>query len=237
MRTDDGCIIDKCLNGDSAAFGLLVDKYKEGVYALAYSRLRNFHDAEDVTQEVFINAYQKLKTLRRYDSFLGWLYSITSNLCKMQLRARARRPDREFIEDKKSEVHEDAWVNSYREEMLYKSLHEALDSLLEIHQQVLTLHYLGGMNSFEIARFLGISPGAIRERLTRARTSLRKEMLATMSETFEGQRLKAGFTLHIVETIKHFRIRPVPTTRGVPWGLSLATGIIITVLTDVLEFL
>ena len=58
MRTEDGYIIDKCLNGESAAFGLLVDKYRESIYALAYFKLRNFHDAEDITQEVFLKAYQ-----------------------------------------------------------------------------------------------------------------------------------------------------------------------------------
>ena len=82
MRTEDGYIIHKCLNGDKAAFGLLVDKYKASIYALAYSKLGNFHDAEDVTQEAFVKAYQKLRTLRRWDSFLAWLYSITSNICK-----------------------------------------------------------------------------------------------------------------------------------------------------------
>jgi len=64
MRTEDGHIIYKCLNGDRVAYGLLVDKYKESIYALAYSKLGNFHDAEDVTQEVFIKAYQKLRTLK-----------------------------------------------------------------------------------------------------------------------------------------------------------------------------
>ena len=49
MRTEDGHIIHKCLGGDTVAFGLLVDKYRASVYALAYSKLGNFHDAEDVT--------------------------------------------------------------------------------------------------------------------------------------------------------------------------------------------
>ena len=53
MRTADGYIVHKCLNGDSAAFGLLVERYKEGVYALAYSKLGNFHDAEDVTMVIW----------------------------------------------------------------------------------------------------------------------------------------------------------------------------------------
>lgn len=48
MQTEDRQIIHQCLNGDTAMFGFLVDKYKEGVYALAYSRLHNFHDAQDV---------------------------------------------------------------------------------------------------------------------------------------------------------------------------------------------
>jgi RNA polymerase sigma-70 factor (ECF subfamily) len=56
MRSEDGNIIHECLNGNSASFGLLVDKYKASIYALAYSKLRNFHDAKDVTQEVFIKA-------------------------------------------------------------------------------------------------------------------------------------------------------------------------------------
>jgi RNA polymerase sigma factor (sigma-70 family) len=83
MRTADGYIISKCLNdGDSTAFGLLVDKYKASIYALACSKLHNFHDAEDVTQEVFVKAYRNLRKLRRWDNFFAWLYSITSNLCK-----------------------------------------------------------------------------------------------------------------------------------------------------------
>lgn len=87
MRTEDGYLIHKCLSGESEAFGFLVAKYKEAVYALAYSKLRNFHDAEDIAQEVFIKAYRKLHTLKRSDSFSAWLYAITSNLCKDWIRA------------------------------------------------------------------------------------------------------------------------------------------------------
>ena len=80
MRTEDGHIIQKCLEGDAAAFGLLVDKYKGSVYGLAYAKLGDFHDGQDMTQEVFLKAYQKLRTLKRWDKFLSWLYAITSNL-------------------------------------------------------------------------------------------------------------------------------------------------------------
>lgn len=54
MRTEDGFLISKCLNEDPEAFGILMNKYKAGIYVLAYSRLHNFQDAEDITQETFL---------------------------------------------------------------------------------------------------------------------------------------------------------------------------------------
>jgi len=234
VRTADGYIINKCLNGDSAAFGLLVDKYKESVYALAYSKLRNFHDAEDVAQEVFIRAYTKLRTLRQYDSFHAWLYATTTNLCKDWIRARSRRPDGEFVQDKDPEMMGVLSMDAHQEgevqASLHESVHEALDSLPEKHRQVLTLHYLGGMSGREIAVFLGIAPMTVWQRLSRARSELKEEMLAMTSKTFEEQRLHGGFTLHVVEAVKRIKIQPMPRTNGLPWGLSLAAGIIITVL-------
>jgi len=230
VRTEDGHIIHKCLNGDSAAFGFLVDKYKASVYAFAYSRLRNFHDAEDVAQEVFIKAYENLRKLKRWDSFLAWIYSIASNLCKNWIRAQSRRPDHEFIEDKDPETLGTSSINSYRQDLVLGSLRDALDSLPEMYSQALTLHYLGGMSSMEMARFLGASPAAIRKRLSKARSLLKEEMLAVMSTTFEEQKLQATFTFRIVEAVKRIKIHPMPRMTGLPWGLSLTTGIILTVM-------
>jgi RNA polymerase sigma factor (sigma-70 family) len=230
MRTADGYIVKRCLNGDSAAFGLLVDKYKEGVYSLAYSKLRNFHDAEDVTQEVFIKAYRKLRTLRRYDDFHAWIYAITSNLCKDWIRSRSSRPDCEFIADQTPEALQDSPVDSHIENPLIELLHEALDSLPEIYRQILTLYYLGGMNSREIAEFLGMSPATVRQRLTRARSQLREGILTMMKTAFEEQRLQVGFTFRIVEAVKQIKIQPMPRATALPWGLSLATGLIFTIM-------
>ena len=71
MRTEDGSIIYECLNGKPEAFGILIDKYKAGIYAFVCAEVRNFHDAEDVTQEVFIQACRDLRSLRRWESFAG----------------------------------------------------------------------------------------------------------------------------------------------------------------------
>ena len=161
MYTEDGYIIGKCLNGESAAFGLLVDKYKSSVYALAYTKLNNFHDAEDITQEVFIKAYQKLSTLKRRDNFLAWLFSITVNSCKNFLTSRARRPDGDYIEDQDVTLWNAPSIDAYRSESAAESIREAIDQLPEIYRQTLTLYYLGGLSSKEIARFLGTSVNTV----------------------------------------------------------------------------
>ena len=228
MRTEDGQLIHKCLNGDTAAFGLLVDKYKASIYALAYSKLHNFHDAEDVTQEAFIKAFRKLRTLRWWDNFLAWLYAITSNLCKDWIRSQSKRPDREFLADQDYSFIAHRSMDSYQVGLVRESLHEALNSLPEKYRQVLTLHYLGGMTRSEIARFLGISPRTITQRLMEGRAKLREEMIAMMSETYEQQRLTETFTFRIVEMIK--KIRPVPRISWLPWGLSFAAGILLAIL-------
>jgi RNA polymerase sigma factor (sigma-70 family) len=230
VRTEDGYIISKCLNGEPEAFGFLVDKYKESVYAFAYAKLRNFHDAEDVAQEVFIKAYQKLHTLRHWDSFLAWLYSITSNLCKMQVRSQSKRPDNEAIEDQKAEILAVPAMNSYREKLVNESVHEALDTLPDIHRQILTLHYLGGMKVNEISRFLGIPLRTTARRLSEGKSQLKEEVLGIMITDFGSQKLPVGFTLRITDIVSRIRVQPFPPTKALPLGLSLAAGIIIAFL-------
>jgi RNA polymerase sigma factor (sigma-70 family) len=230
MRTDDGSIVQECLNGKPGAFGILVDKYKAGIYAYVYTELRNFHDAQDVTQEVFLQAYRGLRSLRRWESFSFWLYRIAHNLCKKWVRTQSRRPDSEFIEDQESETLEVSSLRSHRESQIKQSLQEVLDSLPDTYREVLMLHYFGGMSIKEIAKAIGASPGAIGMRLSRARAQMREEMVAMVNTTFEKRRLKATFTFRIMETIKRMKIHPMPRTLGFPWGLPLATGIILALL-------
>ncbi len=225
MRTEDGHIIQKCLDGDTAAFGLLVDKYKGSVYGLAYAKLGNFHDAQDITQEVFLKAFRKLRTLKRWDRFLSWLYAITSNLCKDFLRSKASRPDEEYVADQEKGCLDNISIDSHHEDQVHQTLREALSELPEIHRQVLSLHYLGGLSCKEIAQFLGVSPHAIAMRLNRARAKLRKEMLTMMHTSFDGQKLHSGFTLNIVEMIRRTHIQPNPQAPVIPIGIA-AIGIL-----------
>ena len=230
MPTTDGQVIRECLSGEPEAFGFLVDKYRQSIYAFAYSKLCDFHDAEDVAQEVFITAYRKLGTLKYWDNFLGWLYSITSNLCKNFKRSQSRRPDREFLSDLTPEALNEQADAAYQSRLAYEPLYEALDELSESYRQVLTLHYLGSLSTKEIARFIGTSPNNIAQRLVRARAELKEEMIDTMSATFSEMRLQPEFTFRVVEAIKQTNIAAPPSKMTLPFGVSVAAGLIAVML-------
>jgi len=235
MQTEDGYFIQKCLNGESEAFGFLVDKYKASVYYFLLARLRNVHDAEDVSQKVFLRAYERLAHLRRWESFARWLYSIAYTQSRNFIRERQNRPDREYFEEQDPSIMINHSMDSYHEEQATESLREtveeALNSLPEMYREVLVLHYIGGMQNKEIAVILGTSIDNIKQRLSRARSMLKDEILAMMSSAYDQQqKLTARFTFHIMEMIKKLKIHPVSTTKGLPWGLSLAAGLIIAVM-------
>jgi len=237
MRTEDGHIIRQCLEGKPASFGLLVDKYKASILAIAYAELHNMQDAEEVAQDAFLQAYKKLNTLRRWDSFLSWICAITYNLCKRRLNSQSKRPDSEFIEDQDPEIIERPSIDSYYMDKSNESLddtidmiNKALDSLPKKYSQVLTLHYLGGMGVREMSQVLSISPDNIKQRLSRARAKLREEVLTMMNTTFEQQKLQASFTFNIVEMVKQVKIHTIPSISWISWGFSVGVGLIFTVM-------
>jgi RNA polymerase sigma factor (sigma-70 family) len=229
MDNEDSKIISQCLNGEPEAFGMLVDKYKAGIYAYAYAKIHDFHEAQDMAQEVFLQAYRSLHRLKKWESFSFWLNRIAYNLCRDWKRSQQRKVDTDFIEDQDSTILENPSFDSYRDDQMNESLQETLESLPDIYREVLTLYYFGGMDSVEIAQALGTSPANIRQRLSRAREQLKEEIIAMMGATFKEQKLQAGFTFRIVEAVKRIKVNPIPTSKGIPWGLSLATCAIVAI--------
>ena len=148
---------------------------------------------------------------------MGWLYRITVNQCKDWIRSSSRRPDGEFTEDQEPYIVERSSVDSYRENMVYDSVREALDSMPEICRDVMTLRYFGGMTIKEISRFIGVPPRTIDRRLKEARIRLKGEMVATMSATYEQHELPVDFTFRIVKMLKRIRIHAMPRSTGLPW--------------------
>ncbi len=86
MDLDEEQIVKNAINGDANAFGLLVQRHYDTVFRLAFQFLKNPTNAEDVTQDVFVEAFQNLKYLKEPSKFGAWIKGITFNLCKMWIR-------------------------------------------------------------------------------------------------------------------------------------------------------
>ena len=225
MANSDAELIQRTLDGDDTAFGFLVDKYKGAVHALAYRKIGNFHTAEDITQDTFLQAYQKLHTLKDWRHFPGWLYRIASRLCLMWHRGQRLVPQ---PLDKVESSHMDAlaWAK-HTDRQTRQSVHDGLEALPESQRTVLTLHYLGGMTCEEIARFIGTSRGAVLNRLYHARHQLKKEMIPMMESTLGAFQLPPTFTQQMMNRID--RTPPTTTPQGkpfLPWIAAAATLVV-----------
>ena len=180
MRNDDIVLIQRILAGDAIAFEHLVRKYQKQVHTLAWRKVRDFHIAEDITQETFLQVYQKLETLEDPTRFPGWLYVIADRLCIAWLRRNQRHT--EPLEDTDiSEVETEVYSRYIAmehaktfAEARRDLVEELLAKLKEGNRTVITLHYLEGMTYAEISNFLGVSENTIKSRLRRARQQLRQ---------------------------------------------------------------
>ena len=180
MRNDDITLIQRILAGDAIAFERLVRKYQKQVHTLAWRKVRDFHIAEDITQETFLQVYQKLETLEDPTRFPRWLYVIADRLCIAWLR-RNQRHTEPLEETDVSEVETEAYsryVAAEHAKTFAEARRDLVEELLaklkEGNRTVITLHYLEGMTYAEISNFLGVSKNTIKSRLRRARQQLRQ---------------------------------------------------------------
>jgi len=196
VRNDDSVLIQRILAGDAIAFEHLVKKYQKQVHTLAWRKIRDFHVAEDITQETFLQVYQKLETLEDPTRFPRWLYVITDRLCIAWLRKNQRHI--EPLEDANiSEVETEAYSRYVAAEHARTFaearrdlVEELLAKLKEGNRTVITLHYLEGMTYAEISSFLGVSENTIKSRLRRARQQLKQYefmMQEALDITIEGE--------------------------------------------------
>ena len=223
MALHDAELIQRTLAGDESAFGFLVDKYKGSVHALAYRKLGDFHTAEEITQDTFLKAYQKLSTLKDPARFPGWLYVIAARCCISWLRQN--RLQTESFDSLKREMNTQSWAK-YADARLHEEVHNALESLPESERTVLTLYYMAGMTCEEIGRFIGTSCGAIRDRLYRARIRL-KEELTMIEETLGGFQLPPTVTQEIMRQIPNGSLNSAPTSKPLtPWIVATALTVV-----------
>ncbi len=180
MKNNDVVLIQRILAGDEAAFESLIRKYRKQIHAHAWRKTGDFHIAEDITQDTFLQVYQKLDTLDDPTQFSGWLYVIVNRLCIAWFRKnriRTESLEETDISEIETEAYsqyvaaENAKTNAEAQRDLVQKL---LTKLKESDRQIITLHYFKEMTYSEIGSYLGISESSIKSRLHRARQRLKK---------------------------------------------------------------
>ena len=239
MKNNDAQLIQRVLSGDDTAFSVLVRKYQKSVHALVWRKIGDFHIAEDITQDTFLQAYQKLSTLKKPQRFASWLYVIAANYCKMWLRKK--HLSTQSLEDTSSAQLEKVTYSGYVIEENERTTAEAqrevvkklLAKLQESDRTVITLYYLGGMNYEQISEFLGVSVSAIKSRLHRARQRLKKEE-PMIREALGNFQITPNLTENIMREIS--RLKPIAPAGGeplVPWAIGVSTLVVVLLMLGV----
>ncbi len=202
-REDDVQLIRKILSGDDNAFNTLVQKYRKSVHALVWRKIGDFHYAEEITQDTFLQVYEKLPTLKDPHQFAGWLYVIANRLSIAWMRKQ--RPAMQPLDAPSLKAMDNLTYERYileqREleatERRYEIAERLLGKLPEGERTVMILHYLSEMPTKEIGECLGVSVNTIVSRLHRARKRLQEtgEFLQMLNNNHQ-QNLATQITNH-----------------------------------------
>jgi RNA polymerase sigma-70 factor (ECF subfamily) len=171
MTLSDTHLINRILEGDTAGFAILVDRYKDLAFTIACRITGNREDAEEIVQDAFVKAFRSLSSFRRQSRFSTWLYRIVYNaaISKKRLKGITMQrlddhPHTDFLPDA------DPDPEAERREMLEK----AMLKLPEEDRVVLTLYYIEELPVEEIHQVTGLSKANVKIRLFRARKKLQE---------------------------------------------------------------
>ncbi len=175
-------LVKMTLSGDRQAYGGLVEKYQQRIYAIAFGVLHNREDALDVSQDVLIKAYRKLSYFRGASSFYTWLYRIAVNMAIDYRRKRKKVVEVEYDDHIDSDDESDkpslqTSAENPAETLERKELNDivmnAIGSLPDEQKTVLILREVEGLAYEEIAKVTGVSIGTVMSRLHYGRKKLR----------------------------------------------------------------
>jgi len=170
LEPTDAALVARCRAGDDSAWAQLVERFSRYVYAICSQgfRLSN-HDAEDVFQEVFTKAYEKLPRLRNDDAIRPWLAQLTRRLCIDRLREATREAPVEELEPDGM----DATIDNLDEAM---SVREALARIGEPCGDMLDRFFARDQSYRTIGDELGLPAGTIASRISRCLEKLKGAM-------------------------------------------------------------
>lgn len=186
--------------GDQQAYGRIVTACQNTVTAIALAITRDVQASEDIAQEAFLKAWQNLNRLNNGSSFLPWLRQITRNLARDWLRANRNRPltgeGAEIAIGMAADPAPTPSENLLRveEEVVAADI---ISALPEDSREVLLLYYREGQSSQQVADLLGLSDAAVRKRLSRARGTVREELMKRFSDFARSTAPGAAFAVAV----------------------------------------
>ncbi len=239
MSDSNAKLIQRFLDGDESAFTELVKKHQTKVHVIAWRIIGDYHFAEEIAQDVFLQVYGKLHTLKNPKRFDGWIYVITNNRCKNWIKRN--KTEYQFIEDTPVEEIEEYSINQYESEQLKDTEEEIkhrreivkklLDTLPESERTVMNLYYFGGMTTKEISKTLGVSLNTIKSRIRRARNRLKSKEDLLDSEFINSIQLSTDLTESIMRRIADIDPTPPIAKPILPWtAFGTATLVILLLL-------
>ena len=179
LDVSDRQLVLQTVGGNVESFNSLVERYHGMVYNLAYRMLGNTNDAQDATQETFLESFKSIGGFKFQSTFKTWLYRIAINTCQQHLRKSdsRKRTMYSYTEDTKN-IQRSAAGPTQPDQHLLKTEKEqivqlAIGSLPTKQKAVVTLFYMQHLKYREIAEVLGCSEGTVASRLNTAISNLK----------------------------------------------------------------
>jgi RNA polymerase sigma-70 factor (ECF subfamily) len=184
VEVDDGELVERVRGGDVAAFDVIVTRHMKRAYSVAYRLLGQREDAEDLVQDAFMAALEKIDTFQIGRAFAPWFYRILVNRGLNSRKSRSLRRMEALpaeISDFRRSPLRDTEQSELREKL------KAVLALLPPRQKsIVELFELEGFSSLEIAEVLGLSDGTVRWHLHQARGKLREALEPYVRRNHEG---------------------------------------------------
>lgn len=182
-QVSDKELMEKVKSEDTSAFSVLVDRYKVRLLNLIYRMLQNKDEAEDILQEAFLRVYRERQSYDPTYAFSTWVYTITLNLCRNELKKRKRFKffGIDLIKNNREYASEGIKNNN----RLSSTMENAIGSLGVKYRTVFLLRDVNQLSYEEISQSLGIPMGTVKSRVNRARLMLRDKLRPRMKEYYE----------------------------------------------------
>ena len=175
----DEDVVRRVVNGEKDQFSLLYERYYWRAFRMAYGMTRDRAGAEDLTQEIFIRAYQRLRDFREESAFSTWFYRLAVNRSLNYRRKQQPGPTEETtieLEQEQSGRSSSELEAEVLQGQLHSQVHSALLTLKPKLRMVVVLKDIEGLSYEEIARRMNCSMGTVASRLNRSRSLLARKL-------------------------------------------------------------